>query len=119
MIKKKKNQEIALFWLEIFLHISEVMLFLLSLWNVQLISMVHFWYDFQSLIVDITRLQDDIDELQSNFAEDLITDSVDPDTAEQLAMQSTLLVLSDRLATIHMKASGKQQILEVYIYFTD
>lgn len=34
-------------------------------------------------------------------------------------MQSTLTVLSDRMATIHMKASGKQQLLEVYTYFTD
>lgn len=34
-------------------------------------------------------------------------------------MQSTLTVLSDRMTTIHMKASGKQQLLEVYIYFTD
>lgn len=66
---------------------------------------------------DITRLQDDIDELQSNFAEDLTFETVDADTAEQLAMQSTLTVLSDRMATIQMKASGKQQLLEVYIYF--
>lgn len=68
---------------------------------------------------DITRLQDDINELQSNFAEDLISETVDSDTVEQLAMQSTLTVLSDRMATIHMKASGKQQLLEVYIYFSD
>ncbi|MCJ8736789.1 hypothetical protein PDJAM_G00016450 [Pangasius djambal] len=66
----------------------------------------------QNLIGDITRLQDDIDELHSNFAEDLISETVDSDTAEQLAMQSTLTVLSDRMATIHMKASGKQQLLE-------
>lgn len=77
--------------------------------------MVHFWYGFQNLIGDITKLQDGIDELQTNFAEDLITESVDSDTAEQLAMKSTLIVLSDRLATIHMKASGKQQLLEVYV----
>lgn len=68
---------------------------------------------------DIARLQDGIDELQSNFAEDLVSDAVDTDTAEQLAMQSTLTVLCDRMATIHMKASGKQQLLEVYICFTD
>lgn len=66
---------------------------------------------------DITRLQDDIDELQSNFAEDLVSESVDSDTAEQLAMQSTLTVLSDRMATIQMKATGKHQLLEVYISF--
>lgn len=68
---------------------------------------------------DITKLQDDIEELQLNFAEDLISENVDTDTAEQLAMQSTLTVLSDRMATIQMKASGKQQLLEVYIHFTD
>lgn len=68
---------------------------------------------------DITKLQDDIEELQLNFAEDLISENVDTDTAEQLAMQSTLTVLSDRMATIQMKASGKQQLLEVCIHFTD
>lgn len=62
---------------------------------------------------DIFRLQKDIDELQSSFAEDLISDTLDSDTADQLAMQSTLTVLSERMATIHMKTSGKQQLLEV------
>ncbi|TSO25166.1 Nesprin-1 [Bagarius yarrelli] len=66
----------------------------------------------QNLMEDITRLQDDIDQLQSDYAEDLISESVESDTVEQLAMQSTLTVLSDRMATIHMKAAGKQQLLE-------
>lgn len=34
---------------------------------------------------------------------------------DQLAMQSSLAVLAERMATIHMKASGKQQLLEVVL----
>lgn len=63
---------------------------------------------------EIVKLQNDIDALQSSFTEELISDAVDSDSADQLAMQSTLTVLSERMATIHMKASGKRQLLEVY-----
>lgn len=63
---------------------------------------------------EIIRLQDDIDGLQSSFTEELMSDAVDTDSSDQLAMQSTLTVLADRMATIHMKASGKRQLLEVY-----
>ncbi|XP_076833611.1 nesprin-1-like isoform X2 [Brachyhypopomus gauderio] len=66
----------------------------------------------QNLTEDTVQLQDDIDKLQSSFVEELISDTTDSDAAEQLAMQSTLTVLSERMATIHMKASGKQQLLE-------
>lgn len=62
---------------------------------------------------EIVKLQNDIDELQSSFTEELISDAVDSDSVDQLAMQSTLTVLSGRMATIHMKASGKRQLLEV------
>lgn len=62
---------------------------------------------------DIAKLQDDIDGLRSSFTEDLISDAVDSDSSDQLAMQSTLTVLSERMATIHMKASGKRRLLEV------
>lgn len=62
---------------------------------------------------EIVKLQNDIDELQSSFTEELISDAVDSDSVDQLAMQSTLTVLSERMATINMKASGKRQLLEV------
>lgn len=69
----------------------------------------------QNQMEEIIRLQDDIDGLQSSFTEELMSDAVDSDSADQLAMQSTLTVLADRMATIHMKASGKRQLLEVYL----
>lgn len=62
---------------------------------------------------EIQSLQEDIDKLQTSFSEELGTDAVDSDTADQLAMQSTLTVLAERMATIHMKATGKRQLLEV------
>lgn len=58
-------------------------------------------------------MQKEIDRLQTSFSEDLASDAVDSDMADQLAMQSSLAVLAERMATIHMKASGKQQLLEV------
>lgn len=58
-------------------------------------------------------MQQEIERLQTSFTEDLASDAVDSDIADQLAMQSSLAVLAERLATIHMKASGKQQLLEV------
>lgn len=58
-------------------------------------------------------MQNEIDRLQTGFTEDLASDAVDSDMANQLAMQSSLAVLAERVATIHMKASGKQQQLEV------
>lgn len=35
--------------------------------------------------------------------------------ADQLAMHSSLAVLAERMATIQMKATGKQQLLEVLL----
>lgn len=58
-------------------------------------------------------VQEEIDRLQTSFTEDLASDAVESDVADQLAMHSSLAVLAERMATIHMKASGKQQILEV------
>ena len=58
-------------------------------------------------------MQEEIDRLQASFTEDLASDAVDSDMADQLAMHSSLAVLAERMATIHMKASGKQQLLEV------
>ncbi|KTF86539.1 hypothetical protein cypCar_00031778, partial [Cyprinus carpio] len=66
----------------------------------------------QNQMEEIVKLQNDIDALQSSFTEELISDAVDSDSADQLAMQSTLTVLSERMVTIHMKASGKRQLLE-------
>lgn len=60
-------------------------------------------------------MQDEINKLQEEFTEDLATSSVD--SSDQLAMQSSLTVLAERMATIHMKASGKQQLLEVVSLF--
>ncbi|XP_069788417.1 nesprin-1 isoform X16 [Narcine bancroftii] len=66
----------------------------------------------QGLMEEIVTLQDEISELQNCFAEELVSDTVDADTAEQLAMQTTLTVLAERMATIQMKALGKKQLLE-------
>ncbi|XP_073726049.1 nesprin-1 isoform X5 [Misgurnus anguillicaudatus] len=66
----------------------------------------------QNQMQDIVKVQGDIDELRSSFNEDLISDAVDSDSSDQLAMQSTLTVLAERMATINMKASGKQRLLE-------
>uniref|UniRef100_A0A672NJW8 Nesprin-1-like n=1 Tax=Sinocyclocheilus grahami TaxID=75366 RepID=A0A672NJW8_SINGR len=66
----------------------------------------------QNQMEEIVKLQNDIDDLQSSFTEELISDAVDSDSADQLAMQSTLTVLTERMTTIHMKASGKRQLLE-------
>uniref|UniRef100_A0A8C7ULC6 Spectrin repeat containing, nuclear envelope 1b n=1 Tax=Oncorhynchus mykiss TaxID=8022 RepID=A0A8C7ULC6_ONCMY len=65
----------------------------------------------QAVVEEVQRLQEEIDKLQTSFSDQLGSDAVD-DTAHQLAMQSTLTVLSERMATIQMKASGKRQLLE-------
>ncbi|XP_037550764.1 nesprin-1 [Nematolebias whitei] len=66
----------------------------------------------EGLIQEIQRVQEEIDKLQTSFSEDVTADVVDSDRVEQLAMQSSLSVLAERMATIYMKASGKQQQLE-------
>lgn len=53
-----------------------------------------------------------MERLQSSFTQD-VSAAVDSDMSEQLAMQSSLSVLGERMSTIHMKASGKHQQLEV------
>uniref|UniRef100_A0A8C7KDH8 Spectrin repeat containing, nuclear envelope 1b n=1 Tax=Oncorhynchus kisutch TaxID=8019 RepID=A0A8C7KDH8_ONCKI len=65
----------------------------------------------QAVVEEVQRLQEEIDKLQTSFSDELGSDAVD-DTAHQLAMQSTLTVLSERMATIQMKASGERQLLE-------
>ena len=62
---------------------------------------------------EIDSLQEEIDRLQASFTEELACDSADSDMANQLAMQSSLAVLAERMATIRMKASGRWQLLEV------
>lgn len=62
---------------------------------------------------EILMLQDEIGELQMCFSEELAESDCDGDAGEQLALQSTLTVLGERMATIRMKASGKRQLLEV------
>lgn len=62
---------------------------------------------------EILMLQEEISELQTSLAEELVSEPLEADAAEQLALQSTLTVLAERMATIKMKASGKQQLLEV------
>lgn len=59
-------------------------------------------------------MQEEIDRLQTSFTEDLASDAVESEVADQLAMHSSLAVLAERMATIHMKASGKQQLMEVF-----
>lgn len=60
---------------------------------------------------EIQIVQVEINKLQEEFTEDLATSTVD--SGDQLTMQSSLTVLAERMATIHMKSSGKQQLLEV------
>ncbi|XP_045400548.1 nesprin-1 isoform X2 [Lemur catta] len=68
--------------------------------------------EHQALMDEILMLQDEINELQSSLAEELLSESRESDPAEQLALQSTLTVLAERMSTIRMKASGKRQLLE-------
>lgn len=65
---------------------------------------------------EILMLQDEISELQTSLADELVSEPLDTDAADQLALQSTLTVLAERMATIKMKASGKRQLLEVQRY---
>lgn len=62
---------------------------------------------------EILMLQEEISELQSALADELGSGSPGSEPAERLALQSTLTVLAERMATIRMKASGKRQLLEV------
>uniref|UniRef100_A0A671Q6F1 Nesprin-1-like n=1 Tax=Sinocyclocheilus anshuiensis TaxID=1608454 RepID=A0A671Q6F1_9TELE len=68
----------------------------------------------QALMDEILMLQDEISALQTCFSQELQLDedSLEADAGDQLALQSTLTVLGERMATIHMKASGKRQLLE-------
>lgn len=62
---------------------------------------------------DVQMLQDEINGLQASLAEELAAESRESDPVEQLALQSTLTVLAERMSTIRMKAAGKRQLLEV------
>lgn len=62
---------------------------------------------------EILMLQEEIGELQTWFSEELADSDSDGEAGDQLALQSTLTVLGERMATIRMKASGKRQLLEV------
>ena len=62
---------------------------------------------------EILMLQDEIGELQTCFSEELADNDGEGEAGDQLALQSTLTVLGERMATIRMKASGKRQLLEV------
>ncbi|XP_028253699.1 nesprin-1 [Parambassis ranga] len=66
----------------------------------------------QALMDEILMLQDEIGELQMCFSEELADSDSDGEPGDQLALQSTLTVLGERMATIRMKASGKRQLLE-------
>ncbi|XP_067337447.1 nesprin-1 isoform X16 [Channa argus] len=66
----------------------------------------------QALKDEILMLQDEIGELQTCFSEELADNDGDGEAGDQLALQSTLTVLGERMATIRMKASGKRQLLE-------
>lgn len=62
---------------------------------------------------EILMLQEEIGELQTWFSEELADGDGDGEASDHLALQSTLTVLGERMATIQMKASGKRQLLEV------
>ncbi|XP_031437145.1 nesprin-1-like [Clupea harengus] len=87
----------------------------------------------QALLDEILMLQDEMRALQDCFSEELHCDTLEGegllhcdtlegeglhcDTLEgeesqQQALQSTLTVLGERMATIRMKASGRRQLLE-------
>lgn len=66
----------------------------------------------QAVMDEILMLQEEIGELQTCFSEELADSDSDSEPADQLALQSTLTVLGERMATIRMKASGKRQLLE-------
>uniref|UniRef100_A0A8B9PAT5 KASH domain-containing protein n=1 Tax=Apteryx owenii TaxID=8824 RepID=A0A8B9PAT5_APTOW len=68
--------------------------------------------EHQALMDEILMLQEEISELQTSLAQELVSESLDTEAADQLALQSTLTVLAERMATIRMKASGKRQLLE-------
>ncbi|NXF38127.1 SYNE1 protein, partial [Nyctibius bracteatus] len=68
--------------------------------------------EHQALMDEILMLQDEITELQTSLAQELVSEPLDAEAADQLALQSTLTVLAERMATIRMKASGKRQLLE-------
>ncbi|PIO02913.1 hypothetical protein AB205_0113040, partial [Aquarana catesbeiana] len=68
--------------------------------------------EHQALMDEILMLQEEISKLQASFADELVSESLDSEAADQLALQSTLTVLAERMATIRMKASGKRQLLE-------
>ncbi|XP_053736179.1 nesprin-1 isoform X10 [Synchiropus splendidus] len=66
----------------------------------------------QALMDEILMLQDEISKLQTCFSEELADNDSEGEAGDQLALQSTLTVLGERMATIKMKASGKRQLLE-------
>ncbi|PKU40578.1 nesprin-1 isoform x1 [Limosa lapponica baueri] len=68
--------------------------------------------EHQALMDEILMLQEEITELQTSLAQELVSEPLDAEAADQLALQSTLMVLAERMATIRMKASGKRQLLE-------
>ncbi|XP_026643173.1 nesprin-1 isoform X3 [Microtus ochrogaster] len=68
--------------------------------------------EHQALMDEVQMLQDEINGLQASLAEELAAASRESDPVEQLALQSTLTVLAERMSTIRMKAAGKKQLLE-------
>ncbi|XP_076129249.1 nesprin-1 [Alosa pseudoharengus] len=78
----------------------------------------------QALLDEMLLLQDELSALQDCFSEELLTHThththrhththtPEEETGQQRALQSTLTVLAERMATIRMKASGKRQLLE-------
>ncbi|XP_038195664.1 nesprin-1 isoform X2 [Arvicola amphibius] len=68
--------------------------------------------EHQALMDEVQMLQDEINGLQASLAEELAAASRESDPVEQLALQSTLTVLAERMSTIRMKAAGKRQLLE-------
>ncbi|KAM9316746.1 nesprin-1-like [Gastrophryne carolinensis] len=68
--------------------------------------------EHQALMAEMVMLQEEISKLQASFADELVSETLDSEATDQLALQSTLTVLAERMATIRMKASRKHQLLE-------
>ncbi|NWI93355.1 SYNE1 protein, partial [Pitta sordida] len=68
--------------------------------------------EHQALMDEILMLQEEITELQTSLSHELVSEPLDAEAAGQMALQSTLTILAERMATIRMKASGKRQLLE-------
>lgn len=69
----------------------------------------------QGLIEELQNVQKEITALKTSSLQDPAADPGDSNSVDQLTMRSSLSVLTQRMATIYMKVSGKQQQMEVEV----